>query len=667
MCGIVGILLGAHAANPSRLNAVHYMAETLLHRGPDGGGIWRDAAAGLAFGHRRLAIVDLSASGHQPMLTSDGRFAITYNGEVYNANEIRGELVDLGYRFRGHSDTEVILAACDAFGVQQALHRFAGMFAFALWDAQNRTLYLARDRLGKKPLYLTIIDGALCFASELRALRVVPGFESKINPRAIAAVLGQGWVPDSDCVWQGVMKLPPGAMLSVRSTDLLGRNIDDLRSRISCWWSVEQVAQAGLQNPLPDADAEVDTELERLLNQSVRERMVADVPLGAFLSGGIDSTTVVALMQAQASRPVRTFTIGFDVDAFDEAAAAAAVARHLGTDHTEFRMSPAEAQSVIPDLADVWDEPFADELQIPTLLVSRMARRHVTVALSGDGGDEAFGGYWRHIMASRFEHVLGLPGTVRGLAGGALRMMNSDLMHKLVGRLPTTALAKGVSRLPKLAQVLEAHDEDAVYNRLLAHHAGTSWKSNGYPQGVHLPSLADRIMLRDMREYLPGDILVKLDRASMAVSLEARCPLLDHRLLEFTWRMPARQKIRHRKGKWPLRRLLSRHVPEEILQRPKHGFDVPVGDWLRGPLRPWAESILTETRLQRHGLLDPATARRCLERHIRGQGDHAYQLWAMLMVQSWLDANHAEPRRYDDAPPVPTQEVITEPQLIMVR
>ncbi|PPQ32206.1 asparagine synthase (glutamine-hydrolyzing) [Rhodopila globiformis] len=667
MCGIVGILLGMRAGDPSRLGVVHQMAETLRHRGPDGGGIWRDIAAGVAFGHRRLAIVDLSASGRQPMLTADGRFAITYNGEVYNANEIRGELEDLGYRFRGHSDTEVILAACDAFGVQQALRRFVGMFAFGLWDARDRTLYLARDRLGKKPLYFAVINNALLFASELRALRMAPGFDPQIDPAAIAAVLGQGWVPDCDCVWSGVMKLPPGTVLTVQAMDLDNCNTGDLRSRISCWWSLDEVVRDGLRNPLPDSSTDVDAELEQLLTRAVRERMVADVPLGAFLSGGLDSTTVVALMQAQASRPVRTFTIGFDDDEFDEAAAAAAVARHLGTDHTELRLSPAEAQSIIPTLANVWDEPFADESQIPTLLVSRMARRHVTVALSGDGGDEAFGGYWRHILAMRFETVFRLPGAVRSVAAGALRAMDSDRLRALVDHLPGTALPTHLKRLPKMAQVLGAPDEDTLYDRLLARGGSTSWTSNGVPPGIHLPSLADRIMLRDMRRYLPGDILVKLDRASMAVSLEARCPLLDHRLLEFAWRLPIRQKIRYGRGKWPLRRLLSRHVPDDILRRPKHGFDVPVGDWLTGPLRPWAEDLLTETRLRRYGLLDPMSVRRCLERHMRGQGDHAYQLWAMLMVQSWLDANVAEPSACGAVPPDPAQEAFAQPQLWVVQ
>ncbi len=668
MCGIAGILLSSRNNGSVPLDAVHGMAATLRHRGPDDGGSWQDRASGIAFGHRRLAIVDLSPSGRQPMLTADGRFAITYNGEVYNAGAIRQELEALGCRFRGHSDTEVILAACDVFGVERALPRFAGMFAFGLWDAREQALHLVRDRLGKKPLYLAMARGALLFASELRALRAAPGFEPRVDPLALAAVLGQGWVPDDACIWQGVMKLPPGAILTVRAKDIEGCRTEDLSGRISRWWSVGQVAQAGLRDPLKDDDAEVDAELERLLTTAVRERMVADVPLGAFLSGGIDSATVVALMQSQAPRPVRTFTIGFDVDTFDEAAAAAAVARHLGTDHTELRVSPTEAQSVIPTLAEVWDEPFADESQIPALLLARMARQHVTVALSGDGGDEAFGGYWRHVLAMRYGPALGLPGRLRGIGAVALQAMDSAARHPLAERIGGTELAKrlGLSRLPKLAQVLGAADEDALYRRLVSLGGAPFSPANDVGPSAELPSLADRIMLRDMREYLPGDILVKVDRATMAASLEARCPLLDHRLLEFTWRLPAFRKIRQGKGKWPLRRLLGRYVPDDVLQRPKHGFDVPVGDWLRGPLRPWAEDLLTEARLRRHGFLDPGTVRECLRRHMSGRSDQAYQLWAMLMAQSWLDANlEGRPQRPATQPDT-AREACAQPRQLNV-
>ena len=661
MCGIAGIFLGSRNSSVP-LEAVHGMAATLRHRGPDAGGSWQNSASGIAFGHRRLAIVDLSPSGHQPMLTADRRFAITYNGEVYNAHAIRQKLEGLGYQFRGHSDTEVILAACDVFGVQRALPMLAGMFAFGLWDAREQALHLVRDRLGKKPLYLTMMHGALLFASELRAIRAVPGFESQVDPLALAAVLGQGWVPDDACIWQGVMKLPPGAILTVRAKDIEGCRTEDLSGRISRWWSVDQVAQAGLRHPLKGDDTEIDAELERLLAIAVRERMVADVPLGAFLSGGIDSAAVVALMQSQSLRPVRTFTIGFDVDTFDEASAAAAAARHLGTDHTELRVSSKEAQSVIPTLAEVWDEPFADESQIPALLLASMARQHVTVALSGDGGDEAFGGYWRHIFAMRYAPALRLPGRLRGIGVVALQAMDKAVRHASADRVRATDLAKrlGLSRLPKLALVLGAGDEDALYRRLVSLGGELFVPANNLAS-ADLPSLADRIMLRDMREYLPGDILVKLDRASMAVSLEARCPLLDHRLLEFAWRLPAGQKIRHGKGKWPLRRLLSRYVPDDVLQRPKHGFDVPIGNWLRGPLRPWAEDLLTEARLRRHGFLDPATVRGCLQRHMSGRGDQAYQLWAMLMVQSWLDANLETSRQNPATQPDTAREAFAQP------
>jgi asparagine synthase (glutamine-hydrolysing) len=393
-------------------------------------------------------------------------------------------------------------------------------------------------------------------------------------------------------------------------------------ARARPWWSLDEAARRGQADPITDM-AEADAEVERLLALAVRERMVADVPLGAFLSGGLDSSAVVALMQAQSARPVRTFTIGFDNVAFNEADAAALVARHLGTDHTELRLSPAEAQAAIPELADVWDEPFADESQLPTLLISRLARRHVTVALSGDGGDEVFGGYRRHVFARYAAPLLPLPWPVRQAGAGllgALAFLHPD--HR--------------NALPKLTRTLTAPDEDALYGALTG--VGGTWHASDPAGTPGLATLADRIMLRDIRRYLPGDILVKLDRASMAVGLEARSPLLDHRLLEFAWRLPVQSKITHGRGKWPLRRLLRRHVPAEILARPKHGFNVPVGAWLRGPLRPWAEDLMAEPRLRRHGLLDPLATRRCLLRHITGEPGQDYRLWAILMVQAWLES-----------------------------
>jgi asparagine synthase (glutamine-hydrolysing) len=651
MCGIAGILLASRVNGPRRLLSINEMSQTLRHRGPDDGGTWLDTEAGLAFGHRRLAIVDLSPLGHQPMRSADGRFVITYNGEVYNAAEIREDLRQRGYGFRGHSDTEVILAACQQFGLSCALPRFVGMFAFGLWDRQDRVLHLVRDRFGKKPLYITVADGALLFASELRALSASPGFAPRVDPGALAMVLQQGWVPDDGCIFQGVIKLPPGSMLSVTAAQLDHSSVSVLEQKATRWWSLHVVAEAGQRDPFKGDEQTLDVELEARLRTAVGDRMVADVPLGAFLSGGIDSTLIVALMQARASRPVRTFTIGFDTPEFDEASAASLVARHLGTDHTELRLRPAEVWDMLPDLPRVWDEPFADESQIPTLLVSRLARQHVTVALSGDGGDEVFGGYTRHFQAARFDPLLRLPAGLRRFGARAFGLLHPDLANELRRHPRTAALAGylGLARLSKLAEALGAKSEEALYASLLRLEAGMPAAHCGpVPVGTTVPALtglAERIMFRDTVRYLPGDILVKLDRASMATSLEARCPLLDHRVVEFAWRLPVRDKLRGGTGKWPLRRLLRRYVPEQVAARAKHGFNVPVGQWLRGPLRPWAEDTLAESRLRRHSLLDVACVRNCLTQHISGGRDHAYTLWAILMVQSWLDASQGVARR----------------------
>lgn len=616
------------------------MTATLHHRGPDGHGIWSDSGAGIALGHRRLAIVDLSEAGHQPMVSHDGSLVMTFNGEVFNFAELRSELEAFGHRFRGHSDTEVMLAAFESFGIEASLQRFAGMFALALWDRRRRVLHLARDRLGKKPLYITVVDGALLFASELKALQVFPGFQSIIDPDALAAVLRQGWVPDRHCIWRNVFKLAPGNMLSVRA-DEFGSAVGSLRNQSRCWWSAAEAAEQGQRQPLDLAGPELEAELDRLLRLAVRERMIADVPLGAFLSGGIDSATVVALMQAQSTQPVKTFTIGYRERLFDEAAEAARVAHHLGTDHTEFRISPAEACAVIPELPRIWDEPFADESQIPTLLVSRLARRHVTVALTGDGGDESFGGYARHFAAPRLAFILGLPLAARRPAAALLTRACGG-GERLLRTLPLPGVARRVQSGVKLARVLDAADEQELYERLIS--VGSLTVSAppqpaGFDTAPPLADLTARLMYRDMVGYLPGDILVKLDRATMAVSLEARCPLLDHRVVEFAWRLPTAVKIRNGAGKWLLRRVLRRYLPKALFERPKHGFDVPIGAWLRGPLRDWAEELLASPMLGREGLLYPRQVESCWREHLRGGRDRSYQLWAILMTEAWFAAS----------------------------
>ncbi len=655
MCGIAGILLAPRAADPRALASVGAMAASLHHRGPDGGGVWLDREAGIALGHRRLAIVDLSEAGRQPMLSHEGALVATYNGEIYNFATLRPELEALGHRFRGHSDTEVMLAAFESFGIEAALRRFAGMFAIGLWDRGSRMLHLIRDRLGKKPLYVAAIDGGLIFASELKALLAFPGFKPEIDQTALAMVLRYGYVPERHCIWKGVLKVPPGAMLSVSADDLHAAGAERLRECVRPWWSLAEAALAGQRDLLDATQAESEDALDQLLRLAVRERMVADVPLGAFLSGGIDSATVVALMQAQSARPVRTFTIGFEDARWDEADAASRIAQHLGTEHTEFRLTPSEARAVIPDLPRIWDEPFADESQIPTFLVSRLARQHVTVALSGDGGDEAFGGYTRHFTAARIGRLLGLPASLRRIAASGLRLLSPEALEGLHWAMPLPAgLRKTLSgaNLQKLARVLDARDERELYDRLTTVNAASPMPDPVAGEADAVPALSDiasRVMFRDMAGYLPSDILVKLDRASMAVSLETRCPLLDHRVIELAWRLPLAAKIHDGTGKWLLRRVLGRYVPDALFDRPKHGFNVPIGAWLRGPLRPWAEELLAEPRLRCEGFLDATRVQARWREHLSGARDRAYELWAVLMVQAWLDASSEWRRPLDDA------------------
>ena len=654
MCGIAGILLDPSSA-PGRLGVIGAMTETLHHRGPDRDGLWMDRPAGIALGHRRLAIVDLSEAGHQPMRSDGGGLVLTYNGEIYDFGGMKEELEASGQRFRGHSDTEIMLAAFEKSGVEATLQRFSGMFAFGLWDRTARTLCLARDALGKKPLYVALASGALVFASELRAIRAFPGFQPKVDTEALALMLRHGWVPDDHCIYEGVFKLPPGTMLTVRAEDLAHATSASLRARVRPWWSLAEVAMTGQHSPAAADAPTLEAELDTLLRRAVRERMVADVPLGAFLSGGIDSALVVALMQAQASRPVRTFTIGFGEARYDETEAAAGIARYLGTEHTEFRVTAADARAVIPDLPRLWDEPFADESQIPTLLVSQLARRHVTVALSGDGGDECFGGYVRHVLSSRLDRVFRVPASLRGAVAGALNRLGPDAWDSLLRtmRLPAGLRgAVGGARLQKLVRVLGAKDEGQLYERLITLGPGSMALRPVNPAMADIPPLfgaADRFMYRDMAGYLPGNVLVKLDRASMAVGLEARCPFLDCRVVAFAWRVPTAFKIRDGKGKFLLRRVLRRYLPEALFERPKHGFDVPVGAWLRGPLRDWAEDLLDEGRLRQEGLLDPAQVRARWRAHLGGQSDHGCELWAVLMAQAWLGAAREQARAIPEA------------------
>lgn len=641
MCGLCGfVIVDRRRAAKDEDSAgamedrVRRMAGAIAHRGPDAEGAWVDAEAGVALGHRRLSIVDLSPAGAQPMLSADRRWAIAYNGEIYNFQELRGELEAAGHRFRGHSDTEVLIEACARDGIAAVLPRLIGIFAIALWDREGRTLHLARDPLGVKPLYWCDAGGTLLFGSQPKVFRAHPAFDrahgGAVDPQALAAYLRLGRVPAPQAMLKGVRALEPGVLLTFAP---------DRPPASSVYWDAADTARAGIAAPLDLPDEEAADALERLLGDAVGRQMVADVPLGAFLSGGIDSSTVVALMQARSARPVRTFTIGFREDGYDEAAAARAVAAHLGTDHTELTVGAGDALDLVPRLADWYDEPFADSSQLPTLLVSMLARRSVTVALSGDGGDESFAGYTRHLWGpALWRRMAGVPAPLRrGLAAviGAVPPAGWDHLFALVpeSRRPRQPATK----LRRVAALLRAEGEAGVYRALT-----TQWELAGVPTADRLDDRradgldgVERMQLLDTVGYLPDGILTKVDRASMAVGLEARVPLLDPRVVAFAWRLPARQKVREGTGKWLLRRVLHRYVPAALVERPKSGFTVPVGAWLRGPLRAWAEELLGDARLRVEGLPDAGSIRRLWADHLSGRRDGEEALWTLLMFLAW--------------------------------
>ena len=565
MCGLTGFV--THAASEEQMrSALRAMRDALAHRGPDDAGEWIDAAACAAIGFRRLAIIDLSPAGHQPMLSHSGRYVVTLNGEIYNFEKLRREL---RAEWRGHSDTEVMAAAFDAWGIEAAVKRFNGMFAIAAWDRQERRLHLIRDRMGVKPLYYGFAGSVFLYGSELKALRRHPEFDARVDRRAVALYLRYMVVPAPSTIYAGISKLMPGTILTF---DPATRGATTAE-----YWSARDAAARGAQNRFRGSEEEASRELEALLRDSVRIRMVADVPLGVFLSGGVDSSTVTALMQAESRAPVRSFSIGFEDEAFNEAHHAAAVARHLGTSHTELTLTERDALEVIPRLPSMYDEPFADSSQIPTHLVAALARKHVTVALSGDGGDELFGGYRRYFIGQRLLRAFELiPAPLRPVAGLAL------------GWVPE-------SRVRKVARMLRANDPDRLYDELVSHWPTPEKSVIAEPP---LDDAVERMMYFDQVSYLPDDILVKVDRASMAVSLEAREPLLDYRLVEFAWTLPLSMRVRAGQGKPVLRRVLYRYVPAELIERPKMGFGIPLERWLRGPLRAWAESLLDAKSLR---------------------------------------------------------------------
>ena len=650
MCGITGFFSRRELDPTEAHETVIAMADTVAHRGPDDAGGWVDGTAGIALGHRRLSIVDLSPNGHQPMASESGRWVISFNGEIYNFPALRQELEALGHRFRGHCDTEVLLAGVEQWGVHKALERFNGMFAFALWDRADRVLHLARDRAGEKPLYYGWMGDTLVFGSELKSLRRHPAFRAEIDRDALVLFLCYAYIPAPHSIYRNICKLLPGSVVSISAADPHPAPVP--------YWSAKEVVERATADPFRGTPDEAVGELDSLLRDAVAMRMVADVPLGAFLSGGIDSSTVVALMQAQSVRPVRTFTIGFAEAGYNEAQHAAAVARHLGTDHTELYVTPSEAMTVIPRLPTMYDEPFADASQIPTHLVSALARKDVTVSLSGDAGDELFGGYNRHTWGARIWRRVGwMPRPARHAVAAGLTAVpprSWKALFKFLGPVLPGAIRTRHDAVHKVARVLGAKTADALYVGL-----ASQWSvpesvvlgAGGVPPTIlsdaaawpTVPDFAHRMMFLDLVTYLPDDILAKVDRAAMAVSLETRLPLLDPRVIEFAWRLPLSMKVRGTVGKWALRQVLDRYVPRALVDRPKMGFGVPIGTWLRGPLRDWAESLLDETRLRDEGFFDPRPVRARWGEHLSTAFDRQYDLWNVLMFQAWLEEQEASP------------------------
>lgn len=645
MCGITGFLRLTPLADGASFDMrVRAMCDALTHRGPDADGVWSSAEEGVALGHRRLSIIDLSPAGAQPMHSHCQRYVLVFNGEIYNFIELREALAANGAHFVGHSDTEVLLEGFVQWGVEQTLARANGMFAIALWDRRERLLHLARDRFGEKPLYYGWHDGSVLFASELKSFSAWPGFRPALARDALTLYLRHNYIPEPHCIFEGFRKLTPGTRLTLRPGASPG-------AVPLPYWTLAEAIARGRRERYAGTPEQAVTALDRALTRAVGLRMVADVPLGAFLSGGIDSSTVVALMQAQSPRPVRTFSIGFTVAAYDEAPHARAVAAHLGTEHTELYVSPEETRAVIPDLATMYDEPFADSSQIPMFLVSRLARRHVTVAMSGDAGDELFAGYTRYTLAlALWRRVQRLPRALRATAAWALCAVapaSWDSVFKGLSPVLPARLRQPMAgdKLHKLATLLTIRDPIAMYWRLISLWSEPERIVIGAREPASIMALAatapadlsqvERMMYLDTLHYLPGDILAKVDRASMAVSLEARVPLLDHEVVELAWSLPESLKLRDGQGKWPLREVLARYVPRNLFERPKMGFGIPIDAWLRGPLRAWAEDLLAPSRLREAGYFDPVPVRAAWQAHLAGSENLQYHLWGILMFEAW--------------------------------
>ncbi len=648
MCGIAGILRTSDDQAAIE-DCVSRMTATLAHRGPDASNIWADRVAGIVFGHRRLSVLDLTAAGAQPMHSDCGRFTVTFNGEIYNHLEIRSELEAAGKapNWRGHSDTETLLYAVRCWGVEGALQRFNGMFAFAIWDSRDKTLTLCRDRFGEKPLFYGWIGPDLVFASELKAFAAHPCWSGTVDRDALTAFMRYSYVPAPWTIWQGIRKLTSGSSVKLSRSTGAG----DLPQPVA-YWSMRERVLAGQCARLTDP-AEATAELERLLSRAIDRQLLSDVPVGAFLSGGIDSSTVVALMQVQSARPIRTFSIGFAEGAFNEAIHAREIARHLGTDHSELIVAPSDARDVIPKLARMYDEPFADSSQIPTHLVATLARRSVTVALSGDAGDELFGGYNRHVWGARLHARLGsLPVPMKRMLAAAIRAIApepANMVGHFAGRVSGRwRTVRAGDQLAKVGRMMSARNFDETYRVLTSFEdepasvifggrEPESWFARQMADVSQPLDALDRMTLSDALSYLTDDILQKVDRAAMSVSLETRMPFLDRDVVEFSCRVPAEMKVKEGQGKWLVRKVLDRHVPRRLVDRPKTGFSIPLDEWLRGPLKGWAADLLAPERLDRQGWFESKRVGAVWSQHLHGGHNHGSWLWNVLMAQAWSD------------------------------
>ena len=643
MCGIFGFI-DPHSS-PDNYHILHNMSSSLIHRGPDDYGYWYDKNTGVGLGHRRLSVIDLSSYGHQPMISQSGNLVLIYNGEIYNHLELKKLLMDNGEEFIGHSDTEILLLCLQKWGLLKTLNKISGMFSFALWDINERAIYLARDRVGEKPLYYGWAKNIFIFASELKSIIIHPKFSKEINNGALISQIRYGYISCPQSIYKNIWKLPPGSFLKISLDSIQHHSL----SKPNEYWSPIETAINGINNPFKGDEATALHVLSELLTESVKNRMVSDVPVGAFLSGGVDSSTIVSIMQSIHNRPVNTFTIGFNKNAYNEAPYAKAVAQFLGTNHHELYVTSSDILSVIPKIPEIWDEPFSDTSSIPIYLLSKLTRENVTVSLSGDGGDELFGGYNRHYrLHGLWNYLKYIPFPLSRLISFCLELVPSPVINEVTDKLPFNRIIDRSfgDKLAKFSRLLKTRDINKVYSQLTTH--CDDYKSvlinmehseNNYNDfmNIDVKEITSLIMLIDLIRYLPGDILTKLDRATMAVSLEARTPFLDHKLIEYSWTLPLSMKINKRKGKWILRKLLNQYIPEELIERKKAGFDMPIDNWLRIELRDWAEDLLSKERIDGEGLLRADLIRKRWDEHIQRKKNWQQYIWGILMFESWYE------------------------------